>query len=63
MVAWDHVTRADVLRAIEEYDRLRPEGSRHHGPLSKFLAAIKCWTLTGSRSLTSMAARQKPMLT
>ena len=21
MVAWDHVTRADVLRAIEEYDR------------------------------------------
>jgi hypothetical protein len=26
MVAWDHVTRADVLRAIEEYDRLGPEG-------------------------------------
>ena len=25
MVAWDHVTRADVLRAIEEYDRLGPE--------------------------------------
>jgi hypothetical protein len=22
MVIWDHVTRADVLRAIEEYDRL-----------------------------------------
>ena len=25
-VAWDHVTRADVLRAIQEYDRLGPEG-------------------------------------
>jgi hypothetical protein len=25
MVIWDHVTRADVLRAIEEYDRLGPE--------------------------------------
>ena len=25
MVAWEHVTRADVLRAIEEYDRLGPE--------------------------------------
>jgi hypothetical protein len=25
MVAWDHVTRAEVLRAIEEYDRLGPE--------------------------------------
>jgi hypothetical protein len=24
-VAWDHVTRNDVLRAIEEYDRLGPE--------------------------------------
>jgi len=24
-VAWDHVTRDDVLRAIEEYDRLGPE--------------------------------------
>jgi hypothetical protein len=26
MVAWDHVTRADVLRAIQEYDRLGPVG-------------------------------------
>ena len=25
MVAWDRVTRADVLRAIEEYDRLGAE--------------------------------------
>ena len=25
MVAWDSVTRADVVRAIEEYDRLGPE--------------------------------------
>jgi len=25
MVAWDRVTRADVLRAISEYDRLGPE--------------------------------------
>ena len=25
MVAWDRVTRADVLRAIDEYDRLGPE--------------------------------------
>ncbi len=25
MVAWDHVTRDDVLRAIKEYDRLGPE--------------------------------------
>ena len=25
MVAWDHVTRRDVLRAIHEYDRLGPE--------------------------------------
>ncbi len=25
MVAWDHVTRDDVLHAIQEYDRLGPE--------------------------------------
>jgi hypothetical protein len=25
MVAWDRVTRRDVLRAINEYDRLGPE--------------------------------------
>ena len=25
MVAWDRVTRADVLRALKEYDRLGPE--------------------------------------
>jgi hypothetical protein len=25
MVAWDHVTRSHVLRAIEAYDRLGPE--------------------------------------
>ena len=25
MVTWDRVTRADVLRAIKEYDRLGPE--------------------------------------
>jgi hypothetical protein len=25
-VVWDHVTSAEVLRAIQEYDRLGPEG-------------------------------------
>jgi hypothetical protein len=25
MVAWDHVTRTEVLRAMQEYDRLGPE--------------------------------------
>ena len=25
MVVWDRVTRADVLRALKEYDRLGPE--------------------------------------
>jgi hypothetical protein len=25
-IAWDQVTRADVVRAIQEYDRLGPEG-------------------------------------
>jgi hypothetical protein len=25
MVAWDQVTRADVLRSIQEYDRLGPD--------------------------------------
>lgn len=25
MVAWDHVTRDDVLRAIQEYDRTGPD--------------------------------------
>jgi hypothetical protein len=25
MVAWEKVTRADVVRAIQEYDRLGPE--------------------------------------
>jgi hypothetical protein len=25
MVTWDHVTRAHVLRAIDDYDRLGPE--------------------------------------
>jgi hypothetical protein len=24
-IAWDHVTHADVVRALEEYDRLGPE--------------------------------------
>ena len=24
-VAWDHVARTDVLRAIQEYDQLGPE--------------------------------------
>jgi hypothetical protein len=30
-LAWDHVTRADVLRAVHEYDRLGPKQffSRH----------------------------------
>ena len=31
MVAWDHVTRADVVQAIQEYDRLGPEGFFEHG--------------------------------
>jgi hypothetical protein len=26
-VVWDHVTRDDVLRAIQEYDRLGPQAS------------------------------------
>jgi hypothetical protein len=26
MVAWEQVTRSDVLRAIQEYDRLGPDG-------------------------------------
>jgi len=26
MVAWERVTRNDVVRAIQEYDRLGPEG-------------------------------------
>jgi hypothetical protein len=41
MVAWDHVTRADVLRAIEEYDRLGPElfFSEHcFGPYHDFMS-------------------------
>jgi len=25
-VMWDHVNRTDVLRAIQEYDRLGPDG-------------------------------------
>jgi len=35
MVAWEHVTRDDVLRAMQEYDRLGAEGffSAHgYGP-------------------------------
>jgi hypothetical protein len=28
MAAWDRVTRADVVRAIKEYDRLGPERVR-----------------------------------
>jgi len=32
MVSWDKVTRADILRALEEYDRLGPEQFfREHG--------------------------------
>jgi len=39
MVAWDRVIRRDVLRAIQEYDRLGPEqflsehGFRSHDDL------------------------------
>ena len=31
MVTWDHVTRTEVVRAIEEYDRLGPDAffSKH----------------------------------
>ena len=37
MVAWDRVTRRDVLRAIHEYDRLGPEQffSEHVPPLQR----------------------------
>lgn len=32
MVLWNRVARADVLRAIDEYDRLGPDGFfRQHG--------------------------------
>jgi hypothetical protein len=32
MVAWDRVTRTDVVHAIKEYDRLGPEAFfSHHG--------------------------------
>jgi hypothetical protein len=29
MVAWERVSRADVLRAIKEYDRLGPKRFHH----------------------------------
>jgi len=38
-VMWDHVTRDDVVRAIQEYDRLGPEGffSEHgFGPTTTY---------------------------
>jgi hypothetical protein len=38
-VAWDHVTRDDVVRAIQEYDRLGPEGffsARGFGPTTTY---------------------------
>lgn len=39
MVAWDRVTRADVLRAAEEYDRLGAEdffSARGFGPARNY---------------------------
>ena len=39
MVKWDHVSRADVLRAIKQYDRLGPEAffSQHgFGPTTTY---------------------------
>ena len=39
MVAWDRVTHTDVLRAIQEYDRLGPKGffSEHgFGPTTTY---------------------------
>jgi hypothetical protein len=38
-LAWDQVTRADVIRAIQDYDRLGPEGffSEHgFGPTTTY---------------------------
>lgn len=43
MVAWDRVTRADVLRAVEEYDRLGAEGffsARGFGPAKSYELVI-----------------------
>ena len=51
MIAWDHVTRSHVLRAIEEYDRLGPERffSEHGFARANDLAPV-----------TSRAERQAP---
>ena len=40
MVTWDHVTRADVLRAMKDYDRLGPEQffSKHGSPLPRLMS-------------------------
>jgi hypothetical protein len=43
MVAWDMVTRVDVLRAVEEYDRLGAEGffsARGFGPARSYELVI-----------------------
>lgn len=52
MVAWDRVTRADVLRVVEEYDRLGAEGffsARGFGPARSYELVI------GSRRYPSKA--------
>jgi hypothetical protein len=43
MAAWDRVTRADVLRAVEEYDRLGAGGffsARGFGPAGSYELVI-----------------------
>ena len=46
-IAWEHVTDADVVRAIEEYDRLGPEQFSRGRRSSLRLLAIRA---IGARS-------------
>jgi hypothetical protein len=53
MVTWDRVTRAHVLRAIKDYDRLGPERFF-------FQAWMSSPRANGLPPVTSRAGRQAP---
>ena len=60
MVAWDRVSRADVLRAIKEYDRLGPERFFAEHGFAPATTYVLAWEISDLIPVPSRAGRQAP---
>jgi hypothetical protein len=59
MVAWDPVTRRDVVRAIEDYDRLGPDrfcAEHGFGPAKRYLLVYNDRRYPSKRLLRNQTA-------